>query len=407
MRLPSFTVPIVLTLALASCTGCDSDPHVVIPDPPDSSVEPLTCNPLTQAGCEVGQKCTWIVDAQMPQYVGHLGCAPSGAVEVGDGCEFGAPGPDGYDNCKAGLVCSNYRGGTGVCKTLCDAQGGTPTCDDSHVCVTYSGLFSASESAPPAAGVCDLACDPLDDNDFDGSGSGTKTGTTCGSGQGCYGYPSFGTPPATGWSCTTDINAQEVQDTGGLRHRTQCTEANHCADPGPTIYVNSCNQGYLPLMYEASGSTTVICVATCRPLNCYEGNCGSNNDNRLGEAPHRCNAVDRVGTFNTSQNGEHCEFLWRREVDDAGNYLPSPTSDEVGFCVDHSKYKYDSNTDNMPDTALPACATLPDGFGSGSAFGAADLGCVDSTHAGAFTGKTLPHRTLDLPRPLHNVLRRE
>jgi len=406
MRHPLLLVALVSSFA--ACVGCDSEPHHVDPIPnPDAGTVVEACNPLTQAGCTTGEKCTWLVDAIMPQYVGHLGCAPAGSLDVGDGCTYGAPGTSGYDNCGAGLVCSNYRGGTGVCKTICDAQGGTPSCDDAHVCVTYSGLFSTGSTTPPAGGVCDLACDPLADNDFDGSGSLTKTGTTCGSGAGCYGYPSFGTPPATGWSCTSDINAMQSQPEG-LRHRVQCTEANNCADPGPQIYVNSCNQGYLPLLYEETGSTAVICVATCKPMNCYQGNCGTNNENRLGAAPHRCNGVDRVGSFNTAQGGEHCEFLWRREVDDSGNFLESPTSDTVGFCIDHSKYKYDSDNDNQPDTALPACATLPDGLGSGDAFGAADLGCVDSTHAGATaTGKALTHRTFDTLRPLYAPSRTE
>src|SRR5690606_20205018 len=144
------------------------------------------------------------------------------------------------------------------------------------------------------------------------------------------------------------------------------SEANGCADPGPTIYVNSCNQGYVPLLYEATGSTQVVCVAMCKPMNCYAGNCGANNANRLGAAPHRCNAIDRVGDFDTTPGGEHCQYLWWREVDNAGNLLASPTSDEVGFCFDHSKYLYDSDADNQPDTPLPPCADLQDGIGAGT-----------------------------------------
>lgn len=394
---------------LVACGGGDDSKKLTIVD--GSTIDAVgVCNPLTQAGCATGEKCTWLMDAMMPQYVGHIGCAPDGTANVGDSCMYGAPGASGYDNCKKGSICGNYRGGTGTCKTICDQQGGTPMCDAQHVCVTYSGLFSTGDTTPAAGGVCDLACNPLGDNDFDGSAAGsTKGSNTCGSAAsvGCYGYPSYGTPPATGWSCTNDINFDQSQPVG-LRHRVECTEANNCADPGPQIYVNSCNQGYLPLLYEETGSTAVICVATCKPMNCYQGNCGTNNENRLGAAPHRCNSADRVGSFNTAQGGEHCEFLWRREVDDSGNFLESPTSDTVGFCIDHSKYKYDSDADNQPDTALPACATLPDGFGSGDAFGAADLGCVDSTHAGATaTGKALTHRTFDTLRPLYAPTRTE
>jgi hypothetical protein len=94
-----------------------------------------------------------------------------------------------------------------------------------------------------------------------------------------------------------------------------------------------------------------------------------------------------------------------------GMYLPSPTSDKVGYCLDHSKYQYDSNNDMMPDTNYPNCGlltllgdhnaspTMPTVF-----WGAADLGCVTTTLAGLAQGKPVPRSTvkvkMDLPRPL-------
>ena len=355
---------------LVACGGGGDSKKVVVID--GSTVDmPTVCNPLTQAGCAAGEKCTWLLDALMPQYVGHIGCAPDGTGNSGDSCMYGAPGATGYDACKKGTVCGNYRGGTGICKQICDQQGGMPTCDAQHVCVTYSGLFTTGDTTPAAGGVCDLACDPITDNDFDGSGTtSTKTTATCGNNAavGCYGYPSFGTPPATGWSCTNDINSMEAQPTG-LRHRVQCVEANNCADPGPTIYVNSCNQGYLPLLRESTTVSTAICTALCKPQNCFTGGtCGANNVNRLGATGQACKGPDRVGAFdvqNDADGGEHCRYIWSFEIDDQGNFLRSPTSDTMGFCFDHGKYQYDSNGDNMPDMALPNCGNLADGFGSG------------------------------------------
>ena len=173
------------------------------------------------------------------------------------------------------------------------------------------------------------------------------------------------------------------------------------ADPGPTIYVNSCNQGYLPLLRESTTVSTAICTALCKPRNCFMGSCGGgNNPDRLGEMPHRCQTPDRVGAFDTGANGEHCRYIWSFEIDQMGNFLRSPTSDTLGFCFDHSKYLYDSDNNNMPDTPLPACATLPDGFGSGSAFGAGDIGCVDTGHVQLVNGKAPQHRTFDDLRPL-------
>ncbi|HEY5925315.1 MAG TPA: hypothetical protein VIV11_26710 [Kofleriaceae bacterium] len=394
----------ILLVVLVGCGDCnDVEPVHVPPDsrPGDAFGCPRTspCNPLTQAGCCVGQKCTWRLDAVMPQYIGHVSCAPDGSAAVDEPCMYGPPGVLGYDNCKKGLVCGDYRGGTGVCKQICDQQGGAPMCDAQHACVTYPGLFNTGDTTPSAGGVCDVACDPLTENDFDGSGSATKSSSTCGSAAevGCYGYPSLGSPPRTSWTCMPERNLTVGQPTG-LRHRVQCTTANGCADPGPTLYVNSCNQGYLPLLRESATISTAICVALCKPLNCYAGNCGPANQNRLGEAPHRCTSPDRVGTFDTSVGGEHCRFIWSFEIDDQGNFLRSPSSDTLGFCFDHSKYLYDSDADNVPDTPYPACSTLADGFGSG-VFGAADLGCVDTTHAQLMN---VPPRRFDDVRPLSN-----
>ena len=378
--------------------------------PQDAKLDAPTgpCSPLTQLGCASGEKCTWIVDAYTPQHVGHVGCAPAGSAQVGEACVFGPAGSTGYDNCAKGLVCGRYFSPSpGVCKTICDPNGGAPACDDAHVCAEYSRLFYSSSSVDGVAGVCDPACDPLGDNDFDGSGSLARTSMTCGSisSVGCYGSPSMGTPPRTGWLCTNDVNYMESQPVG-LRHRVQCTTANNCADPGPKLYVNSCNQGYLPLLNESTMVSTAICVAMCKPKNCYLGNCGLNDEDRLGVAPHRCNTTDRVGTFDTSANGEHCLFSWFFEIDDGGNFVRSPTSDTLGFCYDHSKYLYDSNGDNTPDAPIPACATLLDGTGSGgSDVRAGDFGCVDTTHAGVmFMGKPRKPRGRDGLRALYHRL---
>lgn len=420
---------LIAVVWLGGCSGCDEDPVVPIDVAPD--IGETICNPLTQAGCGATEKCTWLLDAVMPQYVAHIGCAPDGAANVGDACMYGAPGASGYDNCKKGAVCGNYRGGAGVCKQICDQMGGQPACDAQHVCVTYAGLFDNGASTPPSGGVCDLACDPMADNDFDGSGPQTKTGTTCGSNAmaGCYGYPSGGTPPQTGWSCGADINFDVAQPVG-LRHRVQCTDTNMCADPGPTIYVNSCNQGYLPLLRESTTVSTAVCTALCKPQNCYgNGNCGSQNVNRIGVSTagdtNGCKTPDRVGTFTANATigmvdtgGEHCRYIWSFEIDDQGNFLQSATSNTIGFCFDHSKYLYDSNADNMPDKGLPNCGLLNTaGFSQSmdatmpyTYFGAADLGCVDTTTAGIMAqGKaalpeiaTRKRAAVDLPRPLFN-----
>lgn len=342
-----------------------------------------TCNPLTQAGCATGEKCTWIVDQTSPSTVGHIGCTPDGTVNTGCACTYGAAGTTGYDDCAKGNVCN-----AGKCKQICDNQGGTPACDADHACTTYANLFSTGSTTPAAAGVCDVACNPLTENNFQG---GPGAGCRCGSAQGCYGYPSFGTPPVTAFTCTTVLGSSST-----LVHRSPL--------PSGTVFVNSCAPGYLPLLRESTMSATVICVALCKPVNCYAGNCGASDANRLGAAPHRCMNPDARGTFDTSADGEHCAFLWFQEVDSSnGTLLKSPYSDEVGYCFDHSKYLYDTNGDGSADAPLPPCKDLADGFGSGSAFGAADLGCVDTTHAPPAAHVPGQPRLPDL-RPFYGIM---
>jgi hypothetical protein len=321
---------------------------------------------------------------------------------------YGQPGAAGYDDCGAGLVCSAFgaSGTQGICKAICDNQGGNPMCDANHACVTYSRLFATGTASPAAAGVCDPSCDPLADNDFDGPGSAlTRTGTVCGSAViGCYGFPSQGTPPATSWTCVGDVNYNTP-----LHHRTECTFATGCADTDGTIYVNSCNQGYLPLFIETTGSTIAVCTAMCKPVDCYAGNCGSGDANRIGGAPHRCSTPDALGNFGSDEN---CEYLWAEERTDTGDWLPSATSNTVGFCFDHSKYLYDPTGGNNPTIPYPSCeqlqlhATGTDMNDPLTYYGAVDFGCVSTTTGGImFSGKT-ERRALDLPRaPYHHAMR--
>ena len=279
---------------------------------------------------------------------------PGGTAELGAACTFGAAGSAGYDNCQRGSVCSAFAhpGDSGICKSVCDNWGGNPMCDTAHACVAEEPLFSTGASSPPAAGLCEVACDPLADNDFDGSGSAlSRSGSACGSASiGCYGMPKRGTPPATSFACLPDIHY-----TTPLHHRTECTTSNGCAEANGTIDVNGCNQGYEPLLSESTAVSTTVCVALCKPLDCYAGHCGSNDENRLGAAPHRCANPDAAGSFGS---GEECEYLWRQELDGNRMWLPSPFSDSVGFCFDHSQYKYDPTLGTDPTIPYPPCEQL-------------------------------------------------
>jgi hypothetical protein len=398
---------VLLVTLLSACGGGGSNTNKKIVVPADSSTQPDAgtdvCNPLTQSGCAAGQKCTWVTDATMPTMLGHIDCVPDGVAATGAACTMGMPGPTGYDDCAKGNYCEGS-----VCKLICDPQGGSPMCPSSFSCVTYSGVFGSADQAA-AAGVCNASCDPLADNKF--GSSKTKTGTTCSESQGCYGRPSNSSP-------SRYICADEVNPT--LYHRAACTTASGCASPGGVPYVNGCAQGFIALLYDSTGSMQVDCESLCKPASCYAGNCGASSLNLPGVAPHRCNTSDSSGLFNTasaSNNGDQCVYTWRLEVDSAGSLVRSPTSDTLGICVDHSRYKYDSNGDGMigtGDLAWPKCDTFTTaGSGTGSAsgspatctaangcVGAADFGCVDTATGGvSFQGKPArPAVHIDLPR---------
>jgi hypothetical protein len=175
-----------------------------------------------------------------------------------------------------------------------------------------------------------------------------------------------------------------------LVHRTACTSADGCVDSSGNYLVNGCAQGYEPVLYDAQGTMQVDCIAMCAPIDCYAGHCGPNDANLGGAPPHACTPSDARGTFNVASannNGDQCAFSWIFQY--VVGFVPSHTSDTLGFCIDHSKY------------AQPSCATLTNpGFGSGSAVGAADLGCVSTATAGLpFAGK--PRAALELRLPYH------
>jgi hypothetical protein len=333
-----------ILIVLAACGGSSRSPcdKILCLDggPPRDA---YACNVFAQTGCLAGEKCTWIIDADTPQLLGHVACAPAGPVAAGAACRFNPPGYIGYDDCAAGLVC-----GDGTCKQICDQQ--NPSCDADHVCQIDPSLFGS----PAIAAVCERSCDPLADNDFFGSG---MRGSACTTGHGCFGMPDGSA--VTRWTCERELNPTLV-------HRSPCTIANGCARSSTSFLANGCAQGYVPIVFDATGSSQRDCVAMCAPASTYLGQAGAPG----GISPHSCSTTDARGAFDPSADGDHCMFSWWFERDAYGHFTRSPTSDTVGFCIDHARFSW------------PACATLPDGFGTANAPGAADFGCVDTAHAG-------------------------
>src|SRR5688572_1976266 len=150
------------------------------PTTPATSV--AQCNVLAQTGCLATEKCTWIADQDNPA-VGHVGCVPNGGQAIECACTRGAAGTTGYDDCARGSICV-----AGQCKTICDTQGGAPTCATDFACGRYAGLFDTG--GVTIAGACDPTCDPL--TQCTPNGRTEQQATACGAtnaampNRGCY-----------------------------------------------------------------------------------------------------------------------------------------------------------------------------------------------------------------------------
>lgn len=385
MRTLAFTL-----LFLMACSDKGSN-NTLILDVGAGDTLPPSCNPLTQTGCDAGEKCTWINDQDNPP-IGHVGCAPEGGVggtplALGAACTDPVAGPMGYDDCMKGTVCL-----TGECKQICDVNGGAPTCDANHACSRYADFFESGGTA--VAGVCDPGCDPLTQD--------LKIGTNkvaCGSpnasmpSKGCYGFSEYSCAPAgsTSWPLTDRMMPR----------------TNAAGNP----YLNGCAPGFIPLFYEMTGSTKTLCTGFCSALEIdNRPNIGTppltpaqrakGNPAALGKLPLSAAAVAGDATCNADKKGSEassqCHFLWWYLEDTSTGELPAvfdqgPYRDTLGVCMAISHFMYDSDMDMTPDTQYPDCATLPPRSSSttGDTDDAADWGCqLRANSMFASSGKT-------------------
>lgn len=322
------------------------------------------CNPLAQTGCNAGEKCTWLID-QLNPAAGHIGCAPDGTIAVGCACSLGIPGATGYDDCGKGATCL-----AGVCKKICDEQGGAPTCGTGFACSNYQSVFQTGGVS--AAGLCDVTCDPLTQ-----CTSVSQTPNACGSmnaaspNRGCYGIASY--------SCSTAV-AASLTLTDRMVPRTSTSGAP---------FLNGCAPGYTPLFYSMTGSTQVLCAGFCAALEI--DNTPSHVGNSKGDptAPAKLPMKDQPftgdGTCEIGNKGSEasstCKFIWPFLTDGNGavepDFLATGLLDRLGVCFANDHFMYDSNGDTVPDKPNPACSTLPPQsvLTPGNFDDAADFGC--------------------------------
>lgn len=254
------------------------------------------CDPLTHAGCNTDQRCTWIVDGT----TGHLGCVPDGTVAEGGSCTVGPSGPTGYDDCSRGLVCAN-----GTCRRACALAGGAG-CNATQACVAYVGLFE-----PDTYGACLETCDPITQQRPDGS--------SCGAGRGCYVL--FG-------------------DTETVALCAGAGTVPIGSDITGTAFANSCVPGGLPVPHP--NGTGSYCTAFCAPVETSTAATGSPG----GMAPHSCGDVGLTSS--------ECLFAWFLSPSPA----PDPRLDHFGYCFDRTGRMIDTDGDGTPDAPWPSCTTL-------------------------------------------------
>ena len=318
-----------------------------------------TCDVLTQSGCAAGQKCTWVRLSVSPP-LGQPQCTPDGTVATFGACVYGPTGSTtGYDNCVEGNIClasPTVDQANGTCRPICSLFDTTAPCGSGFACGTYFRFFSNSDSETPLAGVCDPTCDPLsgtrdvDNAPFCGGPTGDPSDPAS---LGCYGLPSNDSDPSK-FTCASQ---------GMGEHRDVVT-----GQP----FLNSCNSGAVPLLYESSGSTSVICVATCQPRNCNTTIRMTDPGCWRGTAPYR--TTDR----GCSNAGEECKYLWWFE--DPSTPITA-LSDDVGFCVDYTKYYWDRNGDSTDgdEARWTACRNSIDTSDPNNLDADFTWGCVDTS----------------------------
>jgi hypothetical protein len=335
----------VLFAGLAAACGGGKKVNLIDAPPADAGV----CNPLTQAGCAAGEKCSWIIDDATAD-IGHIGCAPDGTVAIGGACmNAGGVGPD---DCVAGSVCVAAE-----CKAICDpmAAAAASGCDAQHACSRYSGLFE--QGGMILYGACDPAADPLTQKLLAGTGSleacGSTTATAPNKGAYTFDFNVFTCAP---------VGTQTLTLTDRQPPRT---------DSAGNPFVNGCAPGWMPFFLEKTGSTKALCTGLCAPVKTDITAPGkvSGDPAVLGKLPADATAVaghavckPNIKGSVVAGNNENCLFLWGFITNMDGSVGPSQYNDTLGVCFDYNQFTYDA-TGNTPDMGQnypnPGIATQP------------------------------------------------
>ncbi|MCP4446283.1 MAG: hypothetical protein GY811_13200 [Myxococcales bacterium] len=299
-------ISVFCAVAFGACGGSsdnNGDPTLI----PDAAAgtdagSTLECNPVTQAGCETGEKCAQLVESAEP-FLARTTCVPGdGEVGEGNACTPGVPGAEtGFDDCVAGYTCINS-----VCTEICDV-GPPDGCradgeafGEGSYCTLYEGLFTDT------IGVCVAGCNPVDDSVADGAISNAD----CTGSEGCYLNTSRGVAACAG----VPADSAEV------------TQNEDCHGPeSGGCYLNGCASGFTTALnnaaVEADGS---VCARFCTPVDTYVGNVGdaTGQDDKCSLAN-----LSQAGGTNGVQEDHQCRFIQNFY----GNTDSVPAG--IGMCV--------------------------------------------------------------------------
>ena len=251
------------------------------------------CNPITQAGCAAGQKCTWLTVQEEP-FLGRTDCVPDGDVEIGGACVEGPPGETtGYDDCAAGGLCVND-----LCRAICSIE--PESCGEGFACSAYTNTFS--DDAAGNTGVCDPTCDPVAQTCEEPS-------------DGCYLQLFNG-------HATCAAVAAGAED---------ITQGETCLNDGVRCYLNGCARGFGGFLY--TGGSVRACTAFCTPVDTYLVDPDGDGAGSLvagadanGAAPYDCSEA-RIGVL-----GHQCRFFQSHFIDQNNAYLDYIPA-AYGFCA--------------------------------------------------------------------------
>lgn len=314
----------------AACGGGNSNP--MLPDsgmPPDSG--PVQCSPTAQTGCDPGQKCTWIVDNEEPR-ISHVGCVDDGTVEAFGTCTRQPPAAGGADDCKAGNICLS-----GMCKPICDTNGGEPVCPTNYACVRYADVLEDG-GGNSLGGACEPGCDPLTQKLLVGGGEACGSPDPAAPTLGCYGGIDF--------SCSRAGDLDKVDGT----------------DPreNGVVYLNSCAPGYLPIFDRSTTDQTTICNGLCaaQPIdNTRPAPVAiAGNPSEVAKLPTSPAAMAGDGTCAATKKGRGgqstCIYYYPRVQDSQTGEIPAAFetyTNKLGICLNRTDLQIDFDQNPATD----------------------------------------------------------